>query len=486
MSAPPATVPHSSPRRAPSAAPHCEEINLEAEAVSRKRLRVCPSVFDDVNTLKGLLLAALPDKTHFFDDWLKVLASPAVCITSLDDVRRLALEDISGLPVPALVKGVLRDVLAREVERMKEQTAVLQATAARARAFLAPLRDRNMQPPMAGSKYFQDQKNYRLILTHEEMEAGVRIVARRIETWSRGDRIVLVAILKGAFMFLSDLCRALVRPYSVYFVEASSYKEKRSQGGAVEISSDLASAKFCDTVTKAPHKVVLVDELLDNGKTMQEMKQHLLKALSATHTEDDILTCCLLSKKRPRDFPEADIVGIPDLPDLWLVGYGLDDRGTKRGWAELFAIPKVKIVETLDREEVQKLLSVLDNDCVVTSPMIFAGFELTSNHKQKYRLHGLDAASEGRDLVPKAAGVYGLKEGLSKRRKADVETYLSRLPTVKGKFEHELQFAFIQENVHLCAEDEIFSGNLQVYAEMRCRLRKQIAGAARRFQVEGF
>ena len=57
--------------------------------------------------------------------------------------------------------------------------------------------------------------------------AGVRIVAHRIETWAKGERIVLVGILKGAFMLVSDLCRTLVRPYSVYFVEASSYKESR-------------------------------------------------------------------------------------------------------------------------------------------------------------------------------------------------------------------------------------------------------------------
>lgn len=223
---------------------------------------------------------------------------------------------------------------------------------------------------------------------------------------------------------------------------------------------------------------------------MQEMKQHFLQALSATHTEDDVLTCCLLSKKRPRDYPDADIVGIPDLPDLWLVGYGLDDRGTKRGWTELFAIPKVKIVETLDREEVQKLLNHLDDDCVLTAPLIFSGFELTFNHKQKYRVQGLDI-QEGRDLNPSSGGwvtkasIAGSQATSKCLKKADVERYLASQPTVKGKFEHELQFAFIQENVHLCVEDDIFSGNNQVYAEMRCRLRKQISVAARRFQVEG-
>merc|ERR1712107_187334 len=172
------------------------------------------------------------------------------------------------------------------------------------------------------------------------MGAGVGIVAHRIETWANGERIVLVGILKGAFMFMSDLCRALVRPYSVYFVEASSYKESRVQGGLHIAAAGISAEKFVDATTKAPRKIVLVDELLDNGKTMDEMKHYFLRCLSETHKENDILTVCLFSKEREREWPEADITGIRNLPDLWLVGYGLDDRGTKRGWTELFAIPK--------------------------------------------------------------------------------------------------------------------------------------------------
>merc|ERR1719188_306422 len=98
---------------------------------------------------------------------------------------------------------------------------------------------------------------------------------------------------------------------------------------------------------------------------MQDMKQHFLTALAGTHTENDILTVCLMSKKRARTWPEADITGIRDLPDLWLVGYGLDDRGTKRGWTELFAMPKVKIVDAIEQKEVDTLLSNLDDQATL-------------------------------------------------------------------------------------------------------------------------
>merc|ERR1711920_870050 len=122
---------------------------------------------------------------------------------------------------------------------------------------------------------------------------------------------------------------------------------------------------------------------------MAEMKQHILQKLAATHTDKDILTVCLFSKERKRTAPEADLTGIWNLPDLWLVGYGLDDRGTKRGWPELFAIPKVKIVETIEEAEVQRLLKHLDDAATLNEPMMFAGFDLPYHPQRKYRVAGL-------------------------------------------------------------------------------------------------
>jgi len=459
---------------------HLEEIS-SPKSKARSRNMSNWAWVESASTLEGLLQNALPDKRPFFKEWLAALAAPSVCISSLEDIHRLDSEDIGGLPVPPMVKGVFRAVLARDSMKAREQQAILEATKARSRTFLTQQKDRNMQPPLAGSKYFQDDKGYRLVLTSEELAAGNRICARRIETWAKGERIILVGILKGAFMFMSDLCRCLQRPYSVYFVEASSYKDSRTQGaGGVEISTELAGAKFCDAVSRAPHKVVLVDELLDNGKTMAVMKKHFLTALAATHTENDILTCCLMSKCRGREWPDADITGIPDLPDLWLVGYGLDDRGTKRGWSELFAIPKVKIVDTIDVEEVEKLIAVLDDTATLTRHLNFAGFELTCNHKQRYRVIAVEAKT-----VEDSAVGDPEDSGIKLASKADVERAIAEVPTVKGKYEHYLHFSFIGENTELVPEDSIFSGDNQVFAEMRCRLRAQINAAAQRFGVDG-
>merc|ERR1712217_283315 len=167
------------------------------------------------------------------------------------------------------------------------------------------------------------------------------------------------------------------------------------------------------------------------------------------------------SKKRERNWPEADITGIPDLPDLWLVGYGLDDRGTKRGWNELFAIPKVKIVDVIEHKEVGKLLQHLDDHATLKQPLIFGGFELTCNHKQRYRVFGVDVLTGHTQVAPSQQTL----------TKADVQKIIDSVQIVKGKYEHELQFAFIQEGVELVPEDAIFSGDNKIFAEMRCRLR---------------
>jgi len=432
-----------------------------------------------LNTLDELFAATLPDKKAFFQEWLDALAAPAVCIASIDDVRRLDMEDIAALPVPPLAKGVFREVLNQQAAEAQQQDEALKATASRARAFLAPQRDRHMQPSLAGSKYFQDARNYRLILTREEIDAGVRIAARRIETWSKGERIVVVAILKGAFMFLSDLCRTFVRPYSVYFVDSSSYGESKSQG-SVKLSADINPEKFVDKSSGVPHKVVIIDELMDNGKTMNDVKQHFLSTLKDTHAENDVLTCCLFAKDRERSWPEADVTGIPKVPDLWLVGYGLDDRGTKRGWTELLAVPKVKLVETILQSDVEALLANLDENAALLEPCNFAGASLTQK-QFKFKVCSLDTTGDHARAQPSLGERTPRKAEL---KKADIEQIIAGLAVMGGKYEENLQFSFIADNMPLVPEDEIFQGNNLAYAQMRCRLHNQVAAAARKCSVE--
>lgn len=197
------------------------------------------------------------------------------------------------------------------------------------------------------SVYFEGVPDYKIILTKEEIDEGVQHVADEIEKRFKGEKIVLCGILKGAFIFITDLCRRLNRPYSLYFVEASSYTGQ-TQSESVELLSRIVPSKF------EGRKIVLVDELLDNGHTMNVMKDYLMKTLNVPRS--DIATCVLFKKvlaTRPKEY-EPDICGFGALPNLWLVGYGLDDNGTKRGWTELYAKPKCDGVPRVEADTIFK------------------------------------------------------------------------------------------------------------------------------------
>lgn len=174
------------------------------------------------------------------------------------------------------------------------------------------------------------------IMTHNEIQMAIKYLADEINLRFRDEQIVVCAILKGAYLFLSDLTKLLTIPYTVYFVEASSYGDSQTQNSDVELLSRLVPSKFHD------RKVVLVDELFDHGTTMHSIKQFLIRDKELRLKPEDIFTVTVFGKDTPTSLPQPDLVGIKNLPQLWLVGYGLDDQGEKRGWGHIFACPKIE------------------------------------------------------------------------------------------------------------------------------------------------
>jgi len=326
--------------------------------------------------------------------------------------------------------------------------------------FLTSQRDKHGEPlhSMSRSAYFFDVENYKLILEEEEINMAVRIVASKIERRFKGENIVLIGVLTGAFVFMGDLCKELKRPYSVQFLKASSYQDKQEQGN-LNISLDIGQESLVST-DGTPHKIIIVDELLDNGKTLEMIRHHLLEKCKDTHKESDILTCVLFTKKRERKWPEADICGVSNMPDLWLVGYGLDDRQVKRGWSSLFMIPKVKIVKTIRKDEVDTLLESLDADCTLKKSVRIGNTEIFYKRPPMQIATCLGMQVRGKDH---------LRELISL-----VETPL------KGKYDFEIDFSFVARGTPLVEEDDVFSGNEKLYAEIRCQLRNQIMADATR------
>jgi len=160
----------------------------------------------------------------------------------------------------------------------------------------------------------ESEPNIEVLFSSADIERRNSDLAEQIEK-DMGSDILVIAILKGSFVFAADLIRAMhhagIRP-QIDFMALSSYGDKKISSGTVVITRDIM-----DTVKG--RNVLLIDDILESGRTMQFAANELLERGAAM-----VKTCLMLDKKGKRivDF-EADFVGF-DCPDLFVIGYGLD------------------------------------------------------------------------------------------------------------------------------------------------------------------
>ena len=151
----------------------------------------------------------------------------------------------------------------------------------------------------------------RVLITDRQIAQRIRQMARQITRDYAGREMVVVSLLNGTVMFLADLIRSLSLPLRLDFIGVSSY-------GAGTESGDLVFTKELRLGVRG-RDVLLVDDILDTGKTLYRVLGKL-RALKPRR----IKTCVLLNKAARRVEPvEADYVGF-EIPDFFVVGYGLD------------------------------------------------------------------------------------------------------------------------------------------------------------------
>jgi hypoxanthine phosphoribosyltransferase len=169
----------------------------------------------------------------------------------------------------------------------------------------------------------------RVLLSEGEIRGIVAGLAARVSRDYAGRRLLLIGILKGAFVFLADLARALTIPCEIEFLRVSSYRDQAEPGG-LEVLHDLA-------VPLEEYDVLVVEDILDSGKTLSAMLRHL----GAKHPRS-LALCAFLDKPARRAVPvEADYVGRV-IPDAFVVGYGLDYAQRYR------SLPYIGILDNLD------------------------------------------------------------------------------------------------------------------------------------------
>ncbi len=158
----------------------------------------------------------------------------------------------------------------------------------------------------------QEENRFRVLIPEDRLQARIKEVGSQIRQ-DFGDRpVTCICVLKGSFMFMADLVRAIGGDLEVEFLGVSSYQGGTQSTGIVQITKDLTS-------TIEDKDVIIVEDIIDTGLTMH----YLLEMLSVRQPRS-LSVCTLLDKPANREVEMvADYVGF-SIPDEFVVGYGLD------------------------------------------------------------------------------------------------------------------------------------------------------------------
>lgn len=157
-----------------------------------------------------------------------------------------------------------------------------------------------------------NSKIKKILITEEEIKLAIKKAGEEISSTYDGRPILLVSILKGAFVFMADLCRAISVPCEIGFMCAKSYYKGTVSSGIVQITMDLEQ-----DISK--YHVIIVEDIIDTGRTLNDIVK-LLKARNPLSLR--VVTLLDKPSRRVVDF-KADI-SLFTIPDHFVIGYGLD------------------------------------------------------------------------------------------------------------------------------------------------------------------
>ena len=168
-------------------------------------------------------------------------------------------------------------------------------------------------------------KSFVPYLSKADINASIEKMAATINADYDGKKPLFIAILNGSFMFASDLFKKIEIPAEISFIKLASYKGTKSSGSvitAIGLESDVFE-----------RDVIIVEDIVDTGKTLSEFLPQLM------HQQPRSLKiCALLHKKEATKFPiQIDYMGF-EIPNLFVVGYGLDYNGYGRNIDQIMQI----------------------------------------------------------------------------------------------------------------------------------------------------
>lgn len=157
-----------------------------------------------------------------------------------------------------------------------------------------------------------------ILIPRSEIASMCQRLGEQISRDYAGREVILVGVLKGAWMFMADLVRCLTIPVRIDFIAVSSYGSGTRTSGVVKIAKDL------DSDISGKH-VILVEDIIDTGLTLKHLRQ-----LLGTRNPASIAICAAFDKKDRRMVNiDIEYIGM-EIPDEFIVGYGLDFDGKYR------------------------------------------------------------------------------------------------------------------------------------------------------------
>jgi hypoxanthine phosphoribosyltransferase len=162
-----------------------------------------------------------------------------------------------------------------------------------------------------------------VLVPSDDIQEKVRELGERITQDYRGEKLLLVGILRGAVVFLSDLMRHLQLPCEIDFMDISSYGTGTQSSGVVRILKDLE-----EDITG--RHVLIVEDIVDTGLTLSYLRRTLLQ-----RRPDSLEICALLTKPSRRQVDlSVKYLGF-EVPDEFVIGYGIDFAGAYRNLPDI-------------------------------------------------------------------------------------------------------------------------------------------------------
>lgn len=162
-----------------------------------------------------------------------------------------------------------------------------------------------------------------IMISKEEIQAMCKRLGEQISKDYEGRELLLIAVLRGAFVFMADLIRYIDVPCRVDFMKVSSYGEGTETSGEVRIVQDLDEAI-------SGRDVIIVEDIIDSGLTLYKLRQVL-----QTRNPRSLAICTAFDKPdRRRVDIRVDYIGM-QIPDEFIVGYGLDYAGLYRNLPDI-------------------------------------------------------------------------------------------------------------------------------------------------------